>query len=133
MGQHQLVAWLRRTVREAAQHEAIHLYLDLAFGDAAYRVQTQPPVRGDDHMKHAVDLDELDQPALAELVEERVEVELRCLLRVAAWRPAGAGLHRGLESAALTLEDAAAGGGRLTRLEEPGHSAQRRQLGLELP
>src|SRR5215470_18630705 len=111
MGQHQLVAWSRRTVCEAAQHEAIHLDLDLAFGHAACRVQTQPPIRGDDHMKHAVDLDELDQPALAELVEERVEVELPCLLRMAAGRPAGAGLHRGLESAPLTLEGVAASGG----------------------
>jgi hypothetical protein len=76
-------------------------------------------------MKQAIDLDELDQPAVAELVEERVKVEFFCLPHAAARRPASAGLHRRLESSSLTLKGVPALGARLIHLEEPGHVAQR--------
>jgi hypothetical protein len=130
LGQHPLVAGLRGTVGEAAQGEPAHL--DLGFGNAPYRVQPHPPARDGDRMQHAVDLDELDQVAVAQLVEERVEVDGFCLLGMAGAGPAGARLHRGLEAALLPLERGPAGRGRVARVQEPGHVAERRQLGRQL-
>ena len=111
MLERQLVAGLHAAAGQAAQHEAGHF--DLAFGNAAHRVQAHPPLRDDDRVQYAVHRDELDQRGRAEFGEKLVQVELPFAGPLAAGQPARAGLDLRLEPPPLTFQGVPARGGHL--------------------
>ena len=88
-------------------------------------MQAHPPVRDDDHMQHAVHVDELDQAGPAELVKSLSRSNSlppgtggRGDLRVRAWTAASS--RRRSRSSAFRRE-----AGISLSPEEPAHAAQR--------